>query len=86
MKTPEEMKEAWAEISNLTMDCLIHRHGPAHNIDFRSGFHTGRPVVILMHPPDGREEEFAFLDYFEQFHHEIEENENRFAVIQVNED
>ena len=67
---------AWEEVSKLVVDCLAHRHGSNHGINFKAAFelatfNPSRAHVILIHP-DGREEDFFPLEYYEINYIDIE--------------
>ena len=86
----DELEEGWREISTLVVDCLTHRHGPNHGINFKSAFdqttfNPVRPHVILMHP-DGKEEDFFALEYFEINYQDIETLDDDFQTILQYED
>ena len=81
----DEFLEAWQDISALVVDCLTHRHGPNHGINFKSAFDQAtfnppRAHVILIHP-DGREEDFFPLKYYEMNFRDIETLDDEFQII-----
>ena len=85
MEQWDELLKEWKDVSVIVVDCLAHRHGPNHGINFRSTFdqvtfNPERPHVVLMHP-DGSEEDFFPFEYYETNHQEIEPLDDEFVPI-----
>ena len=86
MEQWDELLKEWKDVSVIVVDCLAHRHGPNHGINFRSAFDQatfmseGRFHVILMHP-DGREEDFFPYEYYEMNYQDIETLDDDFQTI-----